>query len=114
MENKIKAILVKIEKEPEVIEMNTELETLQHYVGGYVRCYNFDKGVSILCDEEGKIKGLQEIVITCNPENIASTKTIQKLGCDYIETVDIDPRHELFRMGDVQKEVYVLNLSDNT
>ena len=58
MENKIKAILVKIEKEPEVIEMNTELETLQHYGGGYVQCYNFDKGVSILCDEEGKIKGL--------------------------------------------------------
>lgn len=63
---------------------------------------------------KGKIKGLQEIVITCNPENIASKKTIQKLGCDYVETVDIDPRHELFRMGDVQKEVYVLNLSDNT
>lgn len=62
---------------------------------------------------KSKIKGLNEIVITCNPENIASKKTIQKLGCQYIETLDIDPDHELYHMGDVQKEVYILDLSDN-
>ena len=60
-----------------------------------------------------KIKGLQEIYITCNPENIASKKTILKLGCDYIETIAIANDHELFHLGDVQKELYILRLTNN-
>ena len=61
-----------------------------------------------------KIPELQEIVITCNPDNIASKKTIQKLGCHYIKTLNIDTDHELYHQGDVQKELYILNLTDNT
>lgn len=60
-----------------------------------------------------KIKGLEEIVITCNPDNIASKKTILKLGGTYIKTLDIDPEHEIFKMGEAQKEYYVLKLTDN-
>lgn len=62
----------------------------------------------------GKIKGLQEIMITCNPDNIASKKTILKLGFEFIETIDIENDHELFHMGETQKELYILNLSNNT
>ncbi len=55
-----------------------------------------------------KEKGLQEFVITCNPDNIASKKTIQKINHKFIKLVDVDEDHELYQMGDYQKEVYVL------
>lgn len=33
--------------------------------------------------------GLVEILITCNPDNPASQRTIERLGATYIETVDV-------------------------
>lgn len=49
---------------------------------------------------------LTEVIITCNPDNVASRKTIQKLGAVYQGTVDVDEDHELFLFGETQKEVY--------
>ena len=51
-----------------------------------------------------------EVYITCNPDNEASKKTIQKLGAYYIDTVDIASDHELYRYGETQKEVYIMNI----
>lgn len=33
--------------------------------------------------------GLSEIWITCNPDNFASQRTIERLGATYVETVDV-------------------------
>lgn len=51
--------------------------------------------------------GYQRIIITCNPDNIASKKTIEKLGADYIETLPI-PSHlkYLFNKGEKKKRIY--------
>ena len=55
-----------------------------------------------------KRKGLDEFVITCNPDNIASKKTIEKMNFEFIKTVDVDKDHELYELGDHQKNVYIV------
>ena len=57
-----------------------------------------------------KYPDIHEVFITCNPDNIASKKTIQKLQATFIETVDVAPDHELHYFGDTQKEIYVVYL----
>lgn len=51
---------------------------------------------------------IKEIRITCNPDNEASRKTIQKLGAVYLRTVDVDRDHELYDYGETRKEVYAI------
>ncbi len=55
-----------------------------------------------------RIEGLYEIYITCNPDNIPSKKTIEKLDAKYIGRTDVDKSHELYRLGDKQKDIYIL------
>ncbi|WP_323610585.1 GNAT family N-acetyltransferase [Erysipelothrix enhydrae] len=54
--------------------------------------------------------GLPELIITCNPDNIASKKTILKLGGNYHSTIDIMADHELFKLGETSKEIYTIKL----
>lgn len=52
------------------------------------------------------------VIITCDPENIASLKTIEKLGCEYLETKSI-PKHlkVLFTQEENVKKIYKWNLT---
>lgn len=51
---------------------------------------------------------IETVYITCNPDNIASKKTIEKLGASYIGLVDVAVDHELYKYGEIQKEVYLI------
>ncbi len=66
------------------------------------------KGTLLLMD---KIKEMYpeitEMYVTCNPDNIASQKTIEKLDMNYLGCVDVDRKHELYRIGDKSKDIYV-------
>lgn len=53
---------------------------------------------------------LHEVYITCNPDNVPSKKTIQKIPGTYLGTVDVDRDHELYYYGETQKEIYVVYL----
>ena len=60
-EQKRKITVLEIEpgKEPEVIEIETGLESLQDRVGGLIECvYPWDDEAAIIVNEEGKIMGL--------------------------------------------------------
>ena len=61
IENKLRCLLVEPYKLPEVIEINNTLEAKQNIVGGYIECAYLpnDEEVVIICNEEGKINGLQ-------------------------------------------------------
>jgi len=61
IENKLRCLLVEPYKLPEVIEINNTLEDKQKIVGGYIECAYLpnDEDVVIICNEEGKINGLQ-------------------------------------------------------
>lgn len=53
---------------------------------------------------------LENLIMTCSPDNIASRKTIEKLNCDYIETVDVPINHELYLKGERVKCIYKIVL----
>lgn len=45
-------------KVPEIIQIKNELEEMQALVGGYIEVLALEAGVSIVCNEEGKINRL--------------------------------------------------------
>jgi len=47
--------------------------------------------------------GVDELWITCNPENLASRKTCVAIGARLIDIVDIPPHNELYARGDRKK-----------
>ena len=58
MEN-LSVLLVEPGKCPKVIEIEDTLEAMQNIVGGDIEVYEpFDDEVAIVCNEEGKVKGL--------------------------------------------------------
>ena len=59
-ENSLTVLVVSPGEEPSVETIPKGLESLQHQVGGYIEAiYPFEDPVGIVCNEEGKIKGLQ-------------------------------------------------------
>lgn len=57
--NKLTALFIEPMKPPKVIEINTDLETLQQAVGGYIEtAHYFDDPIEIICNEEGKLHNL--------------------------------------------------------
>ena len=60
---KIKAIIKKPEDEfGRLVEIENELEVFQNIVGGYIETTGY-KNLVIICNEEGKLRGLQPNVV---------------------------------------------------
>lgn len=61
MSNKIKALYVEPKKNPVQVEIQTDLKSLQSLVCGNIETYSpfDDNEITIICNEEGKINGLQ-------------------------------------------------------
>lgn len=55
----IKVLKVEPDKAPELIEMPNELDAMQALVGGYIEVYPLAEDVAIVCNEEGKMNGLE-------------------------------------------------------
>ena len=49
---------------------------------------------------------MDELIITCSPENIASYKTLKKLGGELLEVVDVPEYHPLYKRGETQKYIF--------
>ena len=56
--------------------------------------------------------GMPELWITCNPENIASRRTCEAAGADFVEVVDLPPEIDMYQKGERQKCRYRLKLSE--
>lgn len=54
---------------------------------------------------------MKELIVTCSPENVASKKTLEKLGGELVETVDVPAWHWLYKRGERVKEIYRFELS---
>ena len=50
-------------KEIKPIEIENTLEALQREVGGYIEVVNLGDNYVLICDEEGKLKGLNTITL---------------------------------------------------
>ena len=54
--------------------------------------------------------GLNELIITCNPDNEASYKTLKKLKGDLVDIAQIPYDHELYEKGDRFKCIFRFKL----
>ncbi len=43
------------------------------------------------------------IWITCNPDNLASRRTCDHIGCELVEVIDLPPTDDQYRLGQRQK-----------
>lgn len=59
MDNEINALLVPVGKKPEEITIKNELRALQDAVKGYIEIYPISKNINIICNDEGKINGME-------------------------------------------------------
>ncbi|WP_394190699.1 GNAT family N-acetyltransferase [Paenisporosarcina quisquiliarum] len=55
--------------------------------------------------------GMHEIIITCNPDNIASNKTCIRLGAELLEVVDLPIDNDMYLEGEFQKCIYNWRIS---
>jgi tagatose 1,6-diphosphate aldolase len=55
--------------------------------------------------------GMTTVWITCNPENLASRRTCERLGAVLVEIVPLPEESDMYRRGDRQKCRYRLDLS---
>ena len=51
--------------------------------------------------------GMNELWITCNPDNIASRRTCEIIGCEFVEIVDLPKYTESYQQGERQKCRYL-------
>jgi tagatose 1,6-diphosphate aldolase len=57
-----------------------------------------------------KAHGLDTIWITCNPDNIASRRTMERLGAELVEIVPLPEDNDQYARGDREKCRYRLDL----
>jgi predicted acetyltransferase len=67
------------------------------------------KACTLLFDVARQL-GMTQLIITCNPDNIASYRTCEICGCALREIVDVPHEHELYLQGDRQKCIFVKEL----
>ncbi len=59
MSKSINVLRIDPGKDPKIVEIYEDLESLQREVGGLIECvYPWDDNVGIICNEEGKLMGL--------------------------------------------------------
>ncbi len=59
MQNEIKVVIVEPDKHPTITTIQTKLENLQEAVGGLIEIINIEDNICIICNEEGKLIGLE-------------------------------------------------------
>lgn len=53
-----------------------------------------------------RTKGLTTVWISCHPDNIASIRTLERLGAEYVDTVDLPKDERYYPRGERQKRRY--------
>ena len=101
------------------IELSLMMNDYMYYYGhiGYhilkhYRGHHFARSACILLMQEAlREYGMQEFVVTCDPDNLASIKTIEGLPrFRFIEKVCVPCDHPLYHKGEKEKLVYKVSL----
>lgn len=96
------------------IELRLKMDDNMYYYGhvGYSiltkyrgNHYSFE-ACKLLFNEAKERYEMSELYITCNPDNIASYKTLLKLNGELVEVVQVPKDHELFKRGDRMKCIF--------
>lgn len=54
--------------------------------------------------------GLDHLIITCNPDNIASYKTCEAVGCRLLEIAELPEGNDMRALGETHKRIYRIDL----
>lgn len=88
-----------------------------NYAGhvGYIiydqyRGHHFAYHALMLLLELGRRHEYSKIIVTSNPENIASIKTIERAKGKFIKIIDVPQDHGLYRHGEYRMMVYEFRL----
>ena len=74
------------------------------------RGHHYATKASRLLLQLAKDEGVDELIITCSPENIASYKTIMQIPAEYLYTVDVPKEHDLYRRNEIRKCIFTVKL----
>jgi tagatose 1,6-diphosphate aldolase len=88
------------------------------YYGGHIgysidedfRGSNFAAKACLMLRDLAISHGMCELTITCDPANIASNKTCQAIGAEWVETVNVPEYYDIFTAGEKQKCRYIWKL----
>ena len=58
MKERIKVVRKRPGEAPELVEIDNTLEALQREVGGYIETFTIASNATIICNEEGRLRGL--------------------------------------------------------
>ena len=100
----------------ELILANNEVAYYYGNIGYHIdkpyRGHHFARLACILVMEEAASDfDMHEFIITCNPDNIPSIKTIEGLPkWSFIERAQVPTYHPLYRQGEKEKLVYRVSL----
>lgn len=60
----------------------------------------------LLLFELAKMHQLEYVIITCNPDNYASRKTCEYVGCELLEIVELPENNDMREAGETEKCIY--------
>lgn len=63
------------------------------------RGHHYAERACRLASQLARQHGLDHLVITCDPENVASRRTCARLGAHLLGVVEIPPEHEMYEAG---------------
>ena len=101
------------------IDLRLTIEGDMYYYGhvGYnvMRAYRGNNYAYYACRVLFRIAkeefGMDELIITCSPDNIASYRTLKKLDGELLELVKVPPGHPLYTLGETDKYVFRYKIS---
>jgi predicted acetyltransferase len=73
---------------------------------------NFALKACLLIKQVATSFDMDKVYITCNPDNIGSRKTCEKLGLHLVEIADLPPHNDMYIDGERQKCIFEWTLSD--
>ena len=60
--------------------------------------------------QQARKHGMDHLIITCNPDNTASSHTCMWLGGELLEVVDLPEDNDMYQEGERQKNIYRFDL----
>ena len=115
-----KIILKKTREHIGFCDLRTGHSKSLYYLGniGYrvfpeYRGHGYAYKASLLLFSLARRLNMDYVLITVSPENTPSVKTCEKLGGEYIETVDVPQWHSLYRNNEKVKQIYRYNLKES-
>ena len=77
------------------------------------RGHHYATKATLLALNKAREENMKRVIITCNPDNIASYKSIVATGATLLEVTEVPQWHELYKRKEKEKCIFEIKLEDN-